>query len=143
VEKLMMRSCAVIVLTIVFGVGALGAQSSKPSTPVAIAEAFFAHLAKGETRKGYDDLFVGSPMTAQPTQVEALKRQTDTAIALYGGKVLGVELHEERKIGTSLVRLVYVQRLQRHPLIWTIWFYRPSANWQVNQIVFNDQLLIP
>jgi len=37
----MMRSCAVIVLTIVFGGGALGAQSSKPSTPVAIAEAFF------------------------------------------------------------------------------------------------------
>ncbi len=141
-EKLMRRS-AVILLLLVFGGGALGAQSTKPSTPVAIAEAFFAQLAKGETRKGFDDLLVGSPATTQPTQVEALKRQTDTAIALYGGKVLGVELHEERKIGTSLVRLVYVQRLQRHPLIWTIWFYRPSTNWQVNQIVFNDQLIVP
>jgi hypothetical protein len=136
------RCWPVIVLIIVCGGRTPAAQSTKPSTPVAIAEAFFAHLAKGETRKGYDDLFVGSPMTSQPTQVEALKRQTDTAIALYG-KVLGVELHEERKIGTSLVRLVYVQRLQKHPLIWTIWFYRPSANWQVNQIVFNDQLLVP
>jgi len=138
-----MRRCwPIMVLLIVVGSRVIETQGAKPSTPVAIAEVFFAHLAKGETGKGYDELFVGSPMTSQPTRVEALKHQTDTAVALYG-KVLGVELHEERKIGTSVVRLVYVQRLQKHPLIWTIWFYRPSANWQVNQLVFNDQLLVP
>ena len=104
-----------------------------------MAEAFLNRIGKGEVAAAYDQLFTGSPMLAQPMQIDLLKRQTEASIPVYG-KILGFELYEEREFGQSLVELVYIQRLEKHPLVWKMWFYRPAAEWQTNGINFNDQI---
>jgi hypothetical protein len=105
-----------------------------------MASAFLTELGKGEIARAYERLLVGSPITAQPVQVEALRRQTEAVLPIYG-KVLGFELYRQDEFGENLVRLVYIQRLEKHPLVWKFWFYRPSGKWQLNLVVFNDQLV--
>ena len=137
-KKLLLLSASVILLN----VPAVKAQTEKSATPVAIAESFLARVGKGEIGPAYDDLLSNSLINAQPMQVEALKRQTEVGLPLYG-KGLGYELYEEHKFGASLVRLVYIQRLEKHALIWVFWFYKTQASWQVNKMNFNDQLAFP
>lgn len=72
-------------------------------------------------------------------QVDVLKRQTEAMIPVFG-KALGFELYREDKYGEFLVRLQYIERLEKHPVVWRFWMYKPGATWQVNQITFNDQL---
>ena len=121
------------------GAGAPGTQNKEPLTPTGIAETFLAHLGKGEIEQGYRQLFTGSPLAAQPTQLQMLKSQTESAFSIHG-KALGFELYKQDKFGESLVRLIYVQRLEKHPLVWKFWVYRPGSEWQINGVVFNDQL---
>lgn len=109
-------------------------------TPTSIAETFLARIGKGEVGPAYDELFAGSPLTAQPVQIDALKRQTEAALPAYG-KTLGVELYEQQRFGEHLVRLIYIQRLEKHPLVWKFWIYKPESTWQVNTVTFNDQLV--
>jgi hypothetical protein len=78
-------------------------------------------------------------MSTQSIQVDALKRQTQSVLPVYG-KILGFELYRQEKFGESLVRLLYIQRFEKHPIVWKFWVYKPKGTWQVNTVVFNDQL---
>ena len=128
-------TAAVFCLTLVGG-----AEAQQPkTTPRGIVESFLGLIGKGQVEPGFQALLAGSPITAQPAQVQNLKNQTQSAMSLYG-KSLGYELYKEEKFGESLVRLVYIQRLEHHPLVWRFWVYRGSVDWQVNSVVFNDQL---
>lgn len=118
-----------------------GVQPTRPTAPKEMAAAFLTALGKGEIAPAYGRLLVGSPLSAQPLQLDALRRQTEAVLPVYG-KVLGFELYKEDKFGEYLVRLVYIQRLEKHPLVWKFWFYRPAGEWQVNAVVFNDQFLV-
>ena len=120
------------------GAGTPTMQNKEALTPTGIAESFLARLGKGEVEPAYQQLFAGSPLAAQPTQLQMLKSQTESALSIFG-KALGFELYKQEKFGESLVRLTYVQRLERHPLVWKFWVYRPGSEWQVNAVVFNDQ----
>jgi hypothetical protein len=114
-------------------------QAPRLANPREAAEAFFNRIAEGEVAPAYDQLLVKSPVLAKAMQVDFLKRQTETGLAVYG-KILGFELYEERKFGQALVELIYIQRLERHALVWKLWFYRPADDWIVNLVTFNDQL---
>ena len=114
-------------------------QAPAVRTPVSIAEAFLTRLGNGEVGPAYDELFRKSPMSTQSIQVDALKRQTQSVLPIYG-KIVGFELYRQDKFGESLVRLLYVQRFEKHPIVWKFWVYRPSGTWQVDTVVFNDQL---
>ena len=50
-------------------------------------------------------------------------------------------LVSEQKFGESLVQLHYIQRFEKHPLIWKFMLYKPSNTWLVNGVMFNDQML--
>ena len=111
----------------------------KANSPRGKAEAFLARLGKGEIAAAYDDLFAGSPLVAEKAQaVDAVKRQTEAGLPLYG-KPIGFDLQNEKPFGDSIVRLTYIQRLEKHLVIWRFWFYRPGSAWYVDNVIFNDQ----
>ena len=134
-----MKVLVVVTLSLVLaGVPAHSADRMS-ATPRERAEAFLARVGKGEIAPAYDDLFAASPaVTAKPQAVDALKRQTEAALPIYG-KPIGFELQNEKKFGESIVRLTYIQRLEQHPLVWRFWFYRPAEKWYLDGVVFNDQ----
>lgn len=63
------------------------------------------------------------------------------AIAQRFGSVIGSEFVREDKVGDSLIRIVYLQRFDRHAMKWLFYFYRGSNGWILNTFRFDDNIL--
>jgi hypothetical protein len=114
---------------------------SPPSqdTPKGKAEQFLSGIVAGDLEKSFDKLFAGSPTAAvKPEMVDLMKRQTSAGLPLYG-KALRFEPVEERHLGASVVVLSYMLVMEKHPLIWHFFFYRPDKTWLTDTVFFNDQ----
>lgn len=109
------------------------------NVPEQIAEKFLLMVQKGDISEAYDELFKGSSIhTSKPQAVELIKGQTMSALPLYGD-IIGFEKIQEKKIGASILRLVYVLKLEKAPTVWEFFFYKPKTNWFLGNIIFNDQ----
>ena len=71
-------------------------------------------------------------------QGAAIRKQTEAALPPMG-KVLGFDLILEEPFGTSLVRLVYLLKSERHLTAWEFYFYKPKSVWFVAEVNFSDK----
>ena len=108
------------------------------SAPRAMAEAFLSTIAQGQMAAGYNKLFEGSNIARDKGQGSAIRKQTEAALPPLG-KVLGFDLIREEPFGTSLVRLVYLLKSERHLTSWEFYFYKPKNVWFVAEINFSDK----
>lgn len=113
-----------------------GAEGKSPRQR---AEHFLATLTKGETDKAFDQLFVGSPAGVNSAKLDDFKRQTAANLPPYG-KSLGDELVIEQSFGVSVVRLVYILKMEKHPVVVEFFFYKPRDIWFLANIRLNDEL---
>jgi hypothetical protein len=108
-------------------------------TPGQRAEQFLQTLQKGDVNKAVDDLSAGSAvMTEKKQMMDTVKAKIKATLPRYG-KSAGYEVATEKPYGTSVVRLVYILKLEKHPLIWDFYFYRPNKSWICAQFTFNDR----
>lgn len=132
----MKSSIPILFLTIAFSASTAIADEAGPRQR---AEQFLATLSRGEIDKAYDQLFAGSEVaSAQPTRIDALKRQTTANLPIYG-KAIGYDLVLEKSFGTSVVRLLYVLKMEKHPVVWEFFFYRPKDKWFIANVGLNDE----
>ncbi|MBE7211518.1 MAG: hypothetical protein INR65_10915 [Gluconacetobacter diazotrophicus] len=104
------------------------------------AETLFSTIIAGDTSKAFDGLLAGSVIADhQSGAAYALRNQLENGMRAYGRPV-GFDLVEEKTFGSSLVRFVYVLRLEKYPLIWEFFFYKSGDAWQPIEVRFNDQL---
>jgi hypothetical protein len=114
-------------------------QLSQAKEPIEFSTEFFKMVEAGKISEAYDQLFSGSQIPAQkPQAVDLLKRQTSSGLPLYGG-IVGLEKIREERIGNSIIRLVYVLKLELAPTVWEFYFYKPKENWFLANVIFNDQ----
>jgi len=107
--------------------------------PREFVEEFFNYVKEGKVSQGYDILFAGSGIPAmKPQAVDMLKTQTAGGLPMYGN-ILGFERIREEKLGTSIVRLVYILKSEKVPTVWEFYFYKPQTSWFLGNILFNDQ----
>ena len=117
-------------------------SSPEQTAPRSLAETFLAAVQKGEVSKAVDRLFEGSSIPKdKPQAIGLLKKQAEIVLPLYG-KLLGYELVKEERFGTSLVRLVYVLKAEKHLTVWEFYFYKPGTTWFVSNVNFNDQFTL-
>ena len=108
-------------------------------SPAQMVETFFGMIQQGKISQAYDQLLVNSSIpTSKPQAVQLLKTQTQNALTLYGN-ILGVDKIHEEQVGKSIVRLVYVLKLEVVPTAWEFYFYKPKSVWFLANITFNDQ----
>jgi len=55
------------------------------------------------------------------------------------GSPLSSEKTCTQSIGRSWRRVIYLQKFERHTLLWTFDFYKPQKSWVVNAFNFNDR----
>jgi hypothetical protein len=112
--------------------------------PRSMAESFLSTIAQGKIAGGYVKLFEGSNIAKEKGAGAAIRKQTEVALPPLG-KVLGFDLIREEQFGTSLVRLVYLLKSERHLTTWEFYFYKPKAAWFVAEVNFSDKfhLLAP
>lgn len=126
-------------ITLLAILSAVATAPADETTPRQRVEQFFATLTTGDINKAYDQLFAGSAVSADfATRLDALKRQTTANLPMYG-KPLGNELVLEKSFGTSVIRLLYVLKMEKHPVVWEFFFYRPKDKWYIANVNLNDE----
>ena len=109
------------------------------TSPKLMAEQFLGSLQEGKTDSAYENLFRGSTILAdRPQEIFALKSKASNFPLLYSD-ILGYELIHEENLGSSLVRLVYLLKLNKQPILWEFYFYKPRSAWFVYGVKFEDQ----
>jgi hypothetical protein len=116
---------------------AFSARGDEP-TPGQRAEQFLQTLSKGDVNKAVDELSAGAAMAENKPVLDKVKGQIKNTLPPYG-KSVGYEMALEKPYGTSVVRLVYILKLEKHPIIWNFYFYKPAKSWICAQFTFNDR----
>ncbi len=79
------------------------------------------------------------PPSEFESTVMASKAQRDQFSPRYG-KTVGVEFISQKKVGESLVRVIYIEKTEKHALPWMFFFYKSPGGWVINAFLWNDQL---
>ena len=56
------------------------------------------------------------------------------------GETVEIVLVDERMVAESVLRITYLEKLERHIIRWVFTFYRPGDRWIVNAILWNDNI---
>ena len=138
---LVLVSAAILsLLAVVAPVMAPGAMAQDASLPQQRAEAFLSRIVAGDIGAAYDDIFVGSRFVrSEPQLIAQFKTQTATLPQIWGA-MLGFERVSSQTFGSSIVRLVYILKQERHPVVWEFYFYHVKGDWILATLRYMDQL---
>lgn len=62
------------------------------------------------------------------------------AISQRFGAAMGYEFIDQAEMGSSLARLVYLQKYEKHGMRWGFFLYKGKSGWTVNTFVFDDKI---
>ena len=120
--------------------GVPAAPPADAATAQIKAETLFSTIIAGDDSKAFDGLLAGSVIAEkQSGAAYSLRNQLENGMRLYGRPV-GFDLVEAKSFGPSLVRLVYIFRLEKYPLVWEFFFYKSRGEWMPIEVRFNDEL---
>lgn len=93
-------------------------------------------VGRGELEAAYTALKNYSVLPA--AEIDAGLQQTQAqrgndAFAIRYGKTTGYELIGKRKLGSSMLRFVYIEKTDRQPLPWVFHFYESPEGWVLNE----------
>jgi hypothetical protein len=127
---------ATIAIIVVIGVLACSAFIGKGGHEKAI-EQFLSDIINGEVDKAYNELLNGTQLAEKSQAIDQQKQQTSRLFDSYG-KLLGFEPVKKEQYGKSLVRLVYMMRCEKLPLIWEFYYYKADKDWQLISLKSRD-----
>jgi hypothetical protein len=128
-------------LMIFLAVAMFVSNAHAQNAPRDLAETFLTTIAQGKVDAGYAKLFEGSNIAKDKGPGMSIRKQTEAALPPLG-KILGFELIREEQFATSLVRLVYLLRSERHLTAWEFYFYKPKSVWFVAEVNFSDKFYL-
>jgi len=105
-----------------------------------LADKFMNLVGKGSYREAFDQVKLHWPLPAP--EIDNMAYQTETQLKMVTerfGKLLGQEFIQSNSIGKSYLRYIYIQKFENHATRWMVVFYRPSKEWKVNAINWDDQ----
>lgn len=98
-------------------------------------------VAKGEHAKALDLM---KPYTLQPpdefkSTAEASQASRAQHATRYG-KPVGFAFVSQRKVGDAVLRLLYMEKTEKHALPWAFIFYKTPKGWMLSSFGWNDRL---
>jgi hypothetical protein len=106
-----------------------------------LTEEIMLYVGKGEIVKGLD--LMAPYLIIPKAEFETTKMQFEMQVPMYAkrfGKTLGAEYISTEKVGTSLIKIIYIQKFERHLMYWNFYFYKPKNSWVLNTFRSNDQM---
>lgn len=98
-------------------------------------------VGKGDLAGAFTEM---KPYVIVPdAEFETLKLGTKSQRDMLGGrfgKAVGYECFGIEKRGASLVRIICIEKTEKHALPWRFYFYRAPKGWVLNSFYWNDQL---
>ena len=107
----------------------------------AVCERVMKHAAKFDLRGAFDLMKIYSHLPEPEFEAVALQSisQRDQFKDRLGTSI-GWEHLSTTEAGSSILKLVYLEKTDKHGLIWTFFFYRPAERWQLNTFSWGDKL---
>lgn len=107
----------------------------------ALTERIMQSIIKDDLDGAYELIKAHSVLPAVELDggLQATKAQRDAQFLRRYGDSVGYEQVSRKKLGESMVRLIYIEKAQKHPLPWTFFFYRTPAGWLLTQVRWDDQ----
>ena len=56
------------------------------------------------------------------------------------GKTIGAEFIKEKTVGNSLLKIIHIQKFQKHIIRWHFVFYNPDGKWIINSFHIEDNI---
>lgn len=106
-----------------------------------LADRIMSKVGSGDVDSG---LTLMKPYLIVPeVELEAQRNQAKLQWPLLSqrfGACIGQEFIREDRVGESLLRLVYIQKFERHAMRWVFIFYRNNEGWVLNTFKFDDAI---
>ncbi len=100
-------------------------------------ETFLAGIIKGEVDQSYNEFLAGTQLADKVLAIQQQKQQTSVLFENYG-KLLSYEFIKKQQYGKSIIRLVYILKCEKTPVVWEFYFYKADADWQLVSLKFRD-----
>lgn len=108
---------------------------------VALADKAMAKIVAEGIRAGMDSM---KPFWVVPeAEVDAMIGKGELQMPVIQarfGKPAGYELLHRKQVGESLLKVVYLQKFEKHAMVMNFVFYRSKAGWTLNSFNFKDDL---
>lgn len=128
-------------LVLAICLGAKSVRKDKDASYRSRVDAFFGNIMAIKVETAYDNLFDNSQINQKREIMEGLKKQTASMLAALGSP-LGFEFVKEQRYGDSVIRVVYILKYDKGPIMWEFYFYKPKSDWILINMEFNDRLSI-
>lgn len=134
--------CCTLFLASLFGAGTASAEVLADEAALrAFGDKVMQQVAKGEHAKALDMLRPYSLQPADEFKATAEASQASRAQhALRYGKPIGYAFVSQRKVADSVLRLLYMEKTEKHALPWAFIFYKTPKGWMLSSFGWNDRL---
>lgn len=106
-----------------------------------LAESVMNKVAEGKTPEGLD--LTKSYLIIPMSEFEVMKNQfalQAPVIEQRFGKTIGVEPLRVKEVGQSLMLVEYLQKFEKHIMVWKFYFYKTNDGWVLNTFNFDDSI---
>jgi hypothetical protein len=98
-------------------------------------------ILKGELKKAFNTIKPYIVTSEAELQAAAQNSETQRVqLAEKYGAPIGYEFIGQKKVGESLIRIIYIEKLEKQALIWAFYFYKSKNGWVINSFVWDDQM---
>ncbi|NIJ42369.1 hypothetical protein FHS78_002663 [Parvibaculum indicum] len=131
----------VVALLLVPGSSAFAGSLESLSDVKALTDSAMKDISGGKIDAGFEALkpHVGFSQE-QFGEFKAHVADQMPQVETHMGKNVGYELVEDKELGTSLYRAVYLQKQETSALVWYFTFYKGADGWTLNDFDFNDHI---
>ncbi len=136
-----MRDLALFLLLMLSPSAAMTEELKDSTAAVALAEKVVQKTSTGDVRDGLE---LARPYLEIPSsQFDVLLGQVEMQAPVQAtryGKSIGYELLRKDTVGDSLIRIVYIQKFERHAVAWIFYFYKPKNDWLLAELSYSDAI---
>lgn len=130
-----------IILFLFTSVSAQAASFASSEEAKQLIQNVMGDIKNDEVLKGVEKLkpYMTSPAAEFEVTIGKIKEQQPYISARYG-KTIGVEFIKEELVGDSLMRITYIQKMEKFAFQWTFYLYKPYKGWVITQFLADHNL---
>jgi hypothetical protein len=136
-----MRFAAFLVLALLLSRPAHAETFKDVDAAVGVTGEVMKRVVAGDLKGGFD--LVKSYAVVPDAEVDAMRAQAEAqrpVLVARFGQSIGYEFVRKDSAGGSLVKVVYLQRFEKHAMVWRFVLYRGAEGWKVNSFKYADDI---
>jgi len=122
--------------------GAISAAELKDSdAAIALSDQVMRKASSGDLRGAFELArpYVVIPQSELDTMLGHVELQLPMIAGRFG-KSIGYELIRNDTAGGSLMQTVYIQKFEKHAMVWRFIFYKTEKGWVLNSFKYVDDI---